>query len=452
MKWNKASIFGHPFNNVILVFRPGWENAYLDYENLKLILTKIEAVYEEALALEANERYRGESIANLDNTLRASFEVEDDCSCGVYMGESEDDYRNSENFIGSAKMFERNSFGVDVTFGAMTATKSRDYFEQRYGADQEQENQSSVIFNNNGLPPRVISTAYSNTKNLQYMEDSPLLSTNHSNSYTGRCDQSEDFMLQPKMKKKKKKRHSHMRQAHRQAKQLAERFLGLLQSEVEKVSLFALSRQGELADTVGSLRFNDLIDSIESSGGLWNNPCHTHPSSSSSSENDGDGSSDSANDRRHSIVRKRGRKRNESTGLHHVRSRAMQGETARQRNLNSRHVQHSRPLFHRSDLIVAEDLMISTGVDEIDAYTCVGVELLHLLRFICVNAMAVRKILKKRDKLLQNCMLNRFAKNESNNLEKDLLGTADIHLQNLANSLAMDSISESLLSFLNEYK
>ena len=96
MKWNKASIFGHPFNNVILVFRPGWENAYLDYENLKLILTKIEAVYEEALVLEANERYRGESIANLDNTLRASFEVEDDCSCGVYMGESEELSRVSD--------------------------------------------------------------------------------------------------------------------------------------------------------------------------------------------------------------------------------------------------------------------------------------------------------------------------------------------------------------------
>ena len=38
---------------------------------------------------------------------------------------------------------------------------------------------------------------------------------------------------------------------------LAERFLGLLQSEIEKVSLFALSRIGELSDTVGSLRFGD---------------------------------------------------------------------------------------------------------------------------------------------------------------------------------------------------
>ena len=40
------------------------------------------------------------------------------------------------------------------------------------------------------------------------------------------------------------------------------RFLGALETEIEKVSLFTLSRQGELADAVGAYRFADLQDTI----------------------------------------------------------------------------------------------------------------------------------------------------------------------------------------------
>lgn len=45
----------------------------------------------------------------------------------------------------------------------------------------------------------------------------------------------------------------------------AEDFLQLLRKEVEKVSLYAISRQGELADAIGSLKFNcdEVKDSLE---------------------------------------------------------------------------------------------------------------------------------------------------------------------------------------------
>jgi SPX domain. len=50
------------------------------------------------------------------------------------------------------------------------------------------------------------------------------------------------------------------------AYEATEVFLSSLRKEVEKVSLFALSRQGELADAVGALRFNPHL--LDGSGGI----------------------------------------------------------------------------------------------------------------------------------------------------------------------------------------
>lgn len=52
----------------------------------------------------------------------------------------------------------------------------------------------------------------------------------------------------------------HIRIAHAKARDITERFLGLIKAETEKVMLFAESRLGELADTVGSLRFPTIDD------------------------------------------------------------------------------------------------------------------------------------------------------------------------------------------------
>lgn len=55
-----------------------------------------------------------------------------------------------------------------------------------------------------------------------------------------------------------------------------------------------------------------------------------------------------------------------------------------------------------------DDFLLLSAVDEADAFAAVGVELIHLLRYICVNVIAVRKICKKHDRLLANRMLGGY--------------------------------------------
>lgn len=43
-----------------------------------------------------------------------------------------------------------------------------------------------------------------------------------------------------------------------------------------------------------------------------------------------------------------------------------------------------------------------------EAYSAVGVELLHILRYLCLNVIAVRKICRKHDRLLMNRMLGGY--------------------------------------------
>lgn len=61
-------------------------------------------------------------------------------------------------------------------------------------------------------------------------------------------------------KKVEQKVPPHIRAAHNKAREITERFLGLLRAECEKVMLFAQSRLGELADSTGSLRFPAMED------------------------------------------------------------------------------------------------------------------------------------------------------------------------------------------------
>jgi hypothetical protein len=126
-----------------------------------------------------------------------------------------------------------------------------------------------------------------------------------------------------------------------------------------------------------------------------------------------------------------------------------------------------------------------SAVEEADAYTAVGVELLHLLRFICVNLIAVRKISKKHDRLLANRMLGGYyhhkhrahlrslgivhrgwipnfrVRGRTVEEEPDLLedygqtklcGIYDSKVQRLANSLNVKTIASSLVLALTEYE
>jgi hypothetical protein len=71
-------------------------------------------------------------------------------------------------------------------------------------------------------------------------------------------------------------------------------------------------------------------------------------------------------------------------------------------------LRRNQPVFQRNDRIVGEDLLLISAVDEADGYTAVGAELLHVLRYICLNMIAVRKICRKHDRLLMNRMLGGY--------------------------------------------
>jgi hypothetical protein len=59
-------------------------------------------------------------------------------------------------------------------------------------------------------------------------------------------------------------------------------------------------------------------------------------------------------------------------------------------------LRRNRPIFQRSGYVMGEDLLLLSAVDEADGFTAVGVELMHVLRFICVNLIAVRSVLGQR--------------------------------------------------------
>jgi hypothetical protein len=209
-----------------------------------------------------------------------------------------------------------------------------------------------------------------------------------------------------------------LRVAHSKARAITERFIGLLKAETEKVLLFAQSRLGELADTAGSLRFPAFDEEYASNQKSARHPSGQgenyhfgdglHPSASSSSDEGGSrppwGSSSSEED-------------GEEVGL---LPSAEDAPTAATRPENDstlyvrRQIAHftelrkRRAIFQRNEHILGEDMLFLSAVEEADGYTAVGVELLHTLKYICVNLIAVRKICRKHDRLLVNRMLGGY--------------------------------------------
>ena len=127
---------------------------------------------------------------------------------------------------------------------------------------------------------------------------------------------------------------------------LRRQFFKVLGTEIEKISLFTLHRQGKLAETIGALRFESLEDNV----------------------------------------------------------------------------------FSKSDWLLKD----MTFGNTLDQYSTVGVEMLHLLKFICVNSIGVRKILKKYNKVFE-----RIDEPHSYYLDGN-------HLQQLAFSRSMSAIQFSL--------
>lgn len=255
--------------------------------------------------------------------------------------------------------------------------------------------------------------------------------------------------LKSKRLERERKVPRYIRVAHTKARAITERFLGLLRAETEKVMLFAQARLGELADTAGSLRFPSFDDtefgasrSRGETAGSYEYPLSDggrHPSASSSDDDGAGGKgvfpwSDSSDDDEASRSSQRlpnvysvgglsdetdGRanRTRRTTPLNAERKRAAtkpeikDSETLKAVQRQIAHfaeLRNIRPVFQRNDNILGEDMLLISAVEEADGFTAVAVELMHVLRFICVNVIAVRKICRKHDRLLMNRMLGGY--------------------------------------------
>ena len=226
----------------------------------------------------------------------------------------------------------------------------------------------------------------------------------------------------------------------------SERFLRTLRKQVEKVSLFALSRQGELADAVGSMRFNPFLDGSDELSTMSRLSARSSPPSKKENLT-------VRHDSRGNIKGEYGSMHSSDSNLSNLEFNAetyadspiaddlwfllpnispRRGNDVNNSSLRLRETLDTapRPLFtgravlkstqkknvpwqksghgswEKKEGLALDDneerdnewsSTMENGDEEegptFDPYTLIGVELLHLLRFICVNAMVSERFL-----------------------------------------------------------
>ncbi len=223
----------------------------------------------------------------------------------------------------------------------------------------------------------------------------------------------------------------------------SELFLRVLRKQVEKVSLFALSRQGELADAVGSLRFNPYLTGDDGSA-MSKDPSFVgepqklvirHDSKGNMKQNGSYGalsnnnsniSEESSIDVSHSpyvdelsfLLPQVSRHISDKGDNSSLRFRESLDTAPRplftgKAVLQIKHADSTSPLnldefasnrngygatsngVGNKEWMQHDEEKDDKKVPVLDPYTLVGVELLHLLRFICINAMVRMCLLLK---------------------------------------------------------
>ena len=217
----------------------------------------------------------------------------------------------------------------------------------------------------------------------------------------------------------------------KKANEKSEEFLKKLRKQVEKVSLFVLSRQGELADAVGSLRFNayldkENLDRIPSSFPSKVNMTVRHDSKGNVGQEYGalDISSSDRFQENLSETSHSDEGRDEELWFLLPNITPRTGKDVSNSSLRLREALDTdpRPLFTGKTVLRLSEKYSSRWEEEqtealddspspstwsplikrnvkgkseekpsMDPYTLIGVELLHLLRFICINAMVSRE-------------------------------------------------------------
>lgn len=549
--------------------RKGWENAYIDYETLKLLLTQIETFYEENSGQSGDSLYynglsgfgedtfdttydqnhderltllnrnrkrqrknrQKESLLQKSNDWRDDLFAESDSSAAFASSEYESDDNDDEveEFSISKKEDIENYPSLDDAHFNFSYDNVQSYGSSTTSLGGFGSGGNIISFDSKGSLGNSSGFAIETdpiVKRYNEDDDRDYGNIRGFQSRIGLSKSTGSKVSSPENKKKKgdttkskTKRRSNRRKvptslkkAHGKARAITGRFLGLLRAEIDKVSLFTHSRMGELTDTVGNLRFPS--DDMEYG--------HNHPLSdggihaSSSSFSDEDMSDDSESDGKiidgtfmvQPSYKQRQKSNNGKIDRIRITSETNDDiEIDRERSSKLRQLQtaerirQSRPIF-RSDQVLGEDFMLMSAVDEADAYTAVGIEFLHILRYVVVNAIAIRKLCKKHDRLLRCRMLGGYYHKLKHAIEKDtvprgasslqdttprrgnvklqqaysrvdatatkmslvpkkssgtqtantLIGTYDAKIQNLANSLIANTLTESLELALSEFE
>ena len=159
-------------------------------------------------------------------------------------------------------------------------------------------------------------------------------------------------------------------------------FMSMLHSEIEKVTLFCLSRLGDLAHSLGALRFD--------ADTLHEYPDEDHDDDDEEYAKKTGAVAEGAEENMKRTMHYRGLNPNDpgerDSLLTAADSRSYNGMSPSRRMANA-------ILFHRENLATLIGSR-SNGVDDkFGVYAEIGVELLHLLKFSCMNAVGVRNYL-----------------------------------------------------------
>lgn len=182
---------------------------------------------------------------------------------------------------------------------------------------------------------------------------------------------------------------------HNKYTKLSNEFTYKLSKEIERVTLFSLSRIGDVANAVGALRFalrrNDValdksLNCVSSSSEQLTSMVGSF---NEKHDEDGDGFNFDEFGERASLLPA-------STERTYCDLKSSIRGSSRRSSVVS------GALFQKEKLVSLVGHQINTEeIKEKDihaAYSELGVELLHLLKFNCLNAVGIRKIVKKRDK------------------------------------------------------
>jgi hypothetical protein len=219
-------------------------------------------------------------------------------------------------------------------------------------------------------------------------------------------------------------------------RQYSKAFMNKLHVEIEKVTLFCLSRLGDLAHSLGTLRFDETTNNT-------NNRRIAFAPTLDVAEN----GVDDHNDEEWRVE--------SSQQLGERQSLLPKTNMPQQQRTTSSLWKSNDIMFHSETLSIhrrsSNDDNNTTNIDKFGTYARIGVELLHLLKFATLNAVGIRKIVKKYEKtfLLHPLVHERGISDVILNVDNSSSSCHD-RLVHLTSNTSFNTIYASLIDALAE--